>query len=169
MSYTVELELKLYNAILGWRRAEIDDDVVMMLDTRQVGGTLMWEVDQRRWKWALDQACRALGMDSDNVSVDYIALPTSVPVAGVTPYVRRHRDHGTIREVRHEAIRSSSRIRVKVVVLDTLEHGNGDTRPPTQDELFDMFKLVGDNIGLSPYGSQLGYGRFSVTVIEKKK
>lgn len=170
MSYQKEYEFKLYTAILGWRKREIDGESVLTLDTRQVDGHLTWEVDQVRWRWAMGQACRALQLDLDGVSVDYVSLPTGVSIAGVTPYVRKFRDKGGARrEQRHESIRSSAAIRVRLLVLDSLEYGGEDTRPPTERELLDIFRLIGDNIGLSPFGSSLGYGRFSVTEVRNEK
>lgn len=158
MAYRKTIKIKLQRPILGCRR---DEEEVYRLDTCTSSGHLAWALDQAQWAWALKQGAEVL--EYDFVDTGCIRLPLTVEIAGVTPYVRNFRDKkGKLCEQQFEAIRSSSTISVPVTVLD-VEDGvayKGD--PPTPGQLTAIFGVVGDSVGISPFGSKFGYGRFDV-------
>jgi hypothetical protein len=41
-----------------------------------------------------------------------------------------------------------------------------NSRPPTKEEVKECFTIIGESIGLSPWGSKFGYGRFIVEEVE---
>lgn len=160
-AHLVNVRLRLRKAVLGARRS----DTIRKLDTCIEDGRTMWEISQPHWLWALGEARDALGLA--DVSLDYIRLPLRVEVSrAVNPYVRTYRPPGGGPRVDEmfESVRSGTVINVKVLVLGTVEDGSDTSgkRPPSPEELLDMLDIVGDSIGISPWGSKYGYGRFAV-------
>lgn len=157
----VSLRLRLRKAVLGARKSAS----IRRLDTCIEDGRTMWEISQSHWMWALDEAREALLLN--DVSLDFVRLPLRVEVSrAVNPYVRTYRPPGGGPRVDEmfESVRSGTIINVDVLILGTVEDGSetGGKRPPTEGEIRDMFVMVGESIGISPWGSKWGYGRFAV-------
>lgn len=157
----IEITIRLLKAILGARR----NQSCRVLDTVLKNGEIMWEVNQTQWRWVLSEALAALPF-SNETSVDYIRLPIYIKCPNVQLYERKFRDKTGERQTElFESFPGGSRITVPVFVLGSLDADSasgGGLRPPTTEEVLAIFEEAGENIGISPWGSKFGYGRFNI-------
>ncbi len=111
-----------------------------------------------QWHWALNTAARALGKRFD---ADLIRLPESILPPKLVLYNRNFSGPSGQRCVESfEAIPTRAIITLEVMI--GMPEGKEDDEDATITDVIDMFELVGRTIGLSPWGSRFGYGRFKL-------
>lgn len=159
----LNITIRLQKAILAVRRSE----KFRIMDIVIKNGTLMWEIDPIQWRWAMNEALSAMGIRGETSS-DYIRLPLYIPCPKVNYYERSYRDpEGQRKKETFESFRGGSTFTIPVTILTQKENDYDDgSRPPTEKELLEMFTIIGEDIGISPWGSKFGYGRFTVTRAE---
>lgn len=111
---------------------------------RASDGSIIWS--QSWWHAVLNKAKRSLELD--DVRLSDIKFSLSV-IAETSPHTRRY--GGTKHRV-HEAILPGSSVR-----FDFALDNNVST-----EELEQLMTYIGKFIGISPYGYNLGYGKFKV-------
>lgn len=122
------------------------------------------KIDLAQWYWALGQASEAMGYS--NIDQFSVRFEDSMVAPSLELYVRRW-DNRREQEM-FESISKGTVLTLHPMLLSSQEpsQGVGKRRPPTTDELGRMMQCVGDMLGLSPWGSKFGYGRFRVDTIE---
>ena len=103
-------------------------------------------------------AIGSLGMDLD---ADLFRWPKVIPLPRVYLHEVPKRNGGF---TAHEAI---SRNTIVTFWLMLRRHeGNKQLRLPSAEQLHEIFKFIGDYEGISPFGSERGFGLFSVVNID---
>lgn len=158
----LNITIKLQKAILGARRST----KFRILDTVIKDGVLMWEIDQLQWRWAMNEALAAMGI-ADQTTADFIRLPLYIQCPKVNYYERAYRSEGERKKEVFESFRGGSIFTIPVTILRNKENEHdAGIRPPTKEEALKMFSIIGEDVGISPWGSKFGYGRFYVTRCE---
>lgn len=149
-----ELRFRLISEILGDQVSRGDPRRLKRADNME--GWLA--VDVKHWRWAIHEAVKALGMRVDAGAVQ-VAQSMRSPTLNLfrRTYVRGQK---TCHEM-FESINSRTIISMDVLVPDVPEDENRP-KPPSCQESTDIFGFIGHYIGVSPWGRQLGYGRFTV-------
>jgi hypothetical protein len=127
------------------------------------------EIPIPQWQWALSEATDALCRNDllvDNVRFTSMKMPT------VVLFNRRWKDNGKNREELFEAFREGTVLTVPFYVPSApdvdLPAVDKNKRPPDNPEMNLLFSFIGEVLGLSPWGSKFGYGRFNVLEIVEK-
>lgn len=121
-------------------------------------------IDQ--WRWALGEAFKLTG--KHGACTEFLGFPTRIPLPTIRPFYRaRSRSSGGGKEL-YQSFQKDTVITFSVAILSEL-HGsdkalNAGLIPPTREEVKAAFDKVGEFIGLSPWGSKYGYGRFTVEI-----
>jgi len=157
----VELQIKLRSSMLGAKRTK-NNIRVFERDNSYKPERL--KIDLSQWYWAIGESQNSLGMQG--VDPFGVRLESSFDSPTLEMYVRRWDDRRQKdnREM-FESIRKGAILTFPMMLLNKTEPHAGidsDKRPPTIKELKDTFDCVGSMLGLSPWGSKFGYGRFSV-------
>ena len=126
------------------------------------------KVDLAQWYWAVGQAMEALGYSGlDQFAVRF---EDSMQAPKLQLYVRRWSDtkRGDREQEMFESIGKGTILTFHPLLLSTQEPSQAESRriPPTPEELRKVMSCVGDMLGLSPWGSKFGYGRFTVESLE---
>lgn len=170
VSQSIPIQIKLVSPFLGNLRQR---DGTRALNTYEKDKLKYFLPDIIQWRWALNQAFESTGLIEDSV-LDFIRLPQRIVAPQIYLYSRvRDKKNPNNREM-FESFRTGTVISFPVFILSTLETTTAlqdnypeSHRPPTKEELIQCFSLVGDQIGLSPWGSNYGYGRFDVLTADK--
>jgi len=110
------------------------------------------------WLWAIKAA---LPSDSP-IAVSTLRLPLSIKAPRLDLYKDKH-------ERLYEAIHLNTVLTFKMLIAAVPPPGvDEDKRPPTIEELKNLLSVVGEQVGLSPYRSEEGWGRFTVESITKQ-
>lgn len=166
MSKKIDIKIKLKKAMLAARHGKGD---VRRFDLNPGSSNkVRWEINQVQWRWAMSEALDSMNLLRET-SVDYIRIPVDIECPGIGLYTRRWTDKAGSHKEDFEAFRAGTTITIPVTILSELE-GKSDSpfdnllslRPPTEEEVFKCFDIIGAEIGLSPWGSKFGYGRFEV-------
>lgn len=154
----INIILRLQKAVLAERRGTH----CRVMDTAIKDGELVWELNQVRWRWMMNEAMASVP-GTEDVSVDYIRLPVYVKAPKLCMYERKYTLNGEKKKETFEAFPAGSRITVPIFILNEMESDDiTDKRPPTKEEVLAMFEVAGESIGISPWGSKFGYGRFDI-------
>lgn len=139
-------------------------DKFRILDTAIENGELMWVIDQVQWRWAMNEALASMGIRGET-SADFIRLPIYIKCPKVNYYERVYRENGGQRKKEtFESFRGGSMFTIPITILTQKENAYDEgERPPTEKEVLRMLEIMGEDIGISPWGSKFGYGRFIVT------
>lgn len=121
-------------------------------------------IDSVEWQWALASAARALECKID---VGTIRTESGFDAPGITLFNRKYHHKGKIHEEMFEAIREGTVLTIDILVMESGEIDGQQYNAPTQEELLWIFEYVGMFIGLSPWGSKWGFGRFEVESLER--
>lgn len=102
------------------------------------------------------------------VDIDYLRLPAEIVAPTIRTYKRTWESRS---EESFECFQAGTVITFPVFILAELEQRNFNgiqlnSRPPTKEEVKECFTIIGESIGLSPWGSKFGYGRFIVEEVE---
>ena len=122
--------------------------------------------DLPRLQWTFKEACDALHLD--HVDVKTIRMEEGFRSPTLISYRRRYNYQKQKQEDFFEAIREGTVLTMQVLVTRPMPESNLPKKPPTQEELEQIFKFVGSMLGLSPWGGHFGYGRFDVESLEKE-
>ena len=156
------IRIKVTRPFLGARWSQ----GVKTFDMEEKDGVKYFIPDNSQWRWALKEALGSLNLVPE-VDPDYVRLPVSILAPTVRRYSRAWDPKNPTKREDYESFQAGTVITFPVFILSQLEQPvfNGiriESRPPTKDELINCFKIIGENIGLSPWGSKFGYGRFIV-------
>lgn len=178
MAELFDIRIKLTEAMLAARRGsnKIRRFDIAPVDKKKFPDKpLMWEPNLLQWRWALKEALEAKGLSSDSV-IDFIRLPNQIKCPSIHLYQRNWKDSknpGVQQHELFEAFNVGSEITIPILIVSELEDKDETqpknafaemfkTKPPTKQDVIDCFEIIGANIGLSPWGSKFGYGRFVV-------
>lgn len=114
-----------------------------------------------RWHWACSSAAKALNLPVEMNPCD-VHFPDKFKAPSVILYRRKWKasENDRVKEELFESINSGNVLHFDFFVPD--QSDKDKKRAPTLKELQDMLKFVGEYVGLSPWGSRFGYGRFIV-------
>lgn len=136
-------------------------------DRQKLDGVEYLELDNAQWRWALREAFQSMGLIPE-VDLDYLRLPVSIKMPTIRMYVRVWDPKSKKNNECFESIQAGAVITIPVFILSELEQSsqfNGiqiGSRAPTKEEVIQAFRIIGESIGLSPWGSKFGYGRFNL-------
>ena len=161
-SKKVDVRIKFTRPFLG-TRPNRDGIKTIDVDKRPgESGDIMLCIDTAQWRWAIKEAIDSLGL-ADETSVDFIRFPVKAKAPIITKYLKVFDSRNPKKNPVFECFPAGSVLSFSVFLLGSIE---GDTsnnkRPLTEEEFMSCLKLVGEFIGISPWGSKFGYGRFEV-------
>lgn len=141
-------------------------DHIMRFDTVKDGEDTFLKVNMAQWRWAVREALDSMGILADT-NVDYIRMPIKLKAPTIRYYSLRGSSKEGGRNSVHESFQAGTVLTVPLFLLSALEGSDGmaglfNQRPPTEEEAVECFKTIGECIGLSPWGSKSGFGRFSL-------
>jgi hypothetical protein len=123
-----------------------------------------WLISIPQWRWAFSEAIS--DMKLTNINPDYIRFESAIRLPKIEMYERRWSDNKNKQSSEiFESIRKNTKLTFRIIVTSELEPGTysrKDTQPPTIPEIELILKYIGEMLGLSPWGSKFGYGRFTV-------
>lgn len=158
---TIELKLRVSRPWLGDRRGKD----IRKFDTEKIGDKTYMILDLVRWRWAIREALDSMGI-LGQTDIDYIGLPATILAPELRMYKRIWDAKNPDNREMFQCIQTGTLITISVTVLSSLPDNplaeSLGLRPPTVDEVRQCFEIIGERIGLSPFGSHFGYGRFIV-------
>lgn len=116
-----------------------------------------WALDQNTkhtWCGLMENAVESLGVDIDP---DIFRWPRSL----LLPSLHLLEMNGTGgRKVRHEMIPKNVILTIPIMVRMT----DGETvfKQPTEKQIYEIFRFIGQYEGISPFGSAAGFGLFDI-------
>jgi len=131
-------------------------------------------MDLSRWSWLLTEALHSLNMPEIDVESVHMCSSFRSPTLEVfrRNWRETNRRTGKTRECDEmfESIRPGAELELRLFVTQTKDPGGMEeeveTRPPTTEELRKVFEVIGTTLGVSPWGSKFGYGRFEVLELD---
>lgn len=121
------------------------------------------------WQYSFRQAAESLHLQ--HLDLDAVRLPIKMrrPTLGLFNRQYRSGKNGKLHIAPHECIHTGTELTIDLV-LATKSAPDTDPmeRPPTLDELREIFGLVGSHFGLSPHSAPRGFGRFAVIHLREK-
>lgn len=151
-----DLRLRLTSTMLG----DVRVDKTFRFKRSDSEGWLA--VDLHVWKWSVGEAWNALGR-GPVADVGALRLPTKFELPTLTSF-RKPRQGGKLGYDFFEAINRNSVLSFEITIPERSEHEH--KRPPNVEETRELFSYIGEHLGLSPWGSKYGYGRFRVESLE---
>lgn len=141
-------------------------DHIMRFDTVKINDDMYIKVNTAQWRWAMKEALDSMGILAET-GIDYVRLPIKLKAPSIRYYSLRGSSKEGGRNTVHECFQAGTVLTIPVFVLSVLEGSDGmaglfNQRPPTEKEVVECFSIIGECIGLSPWGSKSGFGRFSV-------
>ncbi len=121
-------------------------------------------IDAIEWQWALASAAKALDC---NINVETIRTESGFDAPKTCLFNRKYHHNGKPLEEMFESIREGTVLTVHILVMESGEINGQQYKAPTKEELRWIFDYVGMFIGLSPWGSRWGFGKFEVEDIEQ--
>ena len=123
-----------------------------------------------QWMWAFTEASTALRLR--DLDLGTIRLPVGIKCPRLDLYTRTEANGRKRTEQRFEIIQSGTILTMPVLITktseDSIRASAPVSRPPSIDEVSAMLTFIGEMLGLSPYGSKMGYGRFYVESLLEK-
>lgn len=156
----LEVKIKLTAPALG----NVKTQSIRKFNVNKTNGN--WKIDHSKLRWAVNEAIEACKLSC--TSVDFFRFPESITCPAICKYTRawRGRTGDTCTEP-FESFQAGTVITIPVFILHHLEDEPEDNEltPPSQSMLIDIFSTIGDNLGISPWGSKFGYGRYKLLSI----
>lgn len=119
------------------------------------------KLNAAQWIKAFHQAAAELRIS--NLDFAAIRLPAELYAPTIIGYNRKFFDrNGQPKEEQFEAIQAGAELSFRIVILAKSESAKDHEHAPTFQELAQMLAFIGEWIGLSPFGGQFNYGRFSL-------
>lgn len=127
------------------------------------------QTNEELWSWALGEAAEALNLYE--VDMDTIRTAPRYKSPKMVLYTRRWKKNGKSYTEMFEAIKAGTDIYIDFMLLRKAPPGTKELgrRAPTAEELKGMLSVIGMMLGISPWGSKFGYGRFKVVGLEESK
>ena len=125
-----------------------------------------------RWHWAVQEAAKQANLEC--VDVKRIMVNYRLRRPKMELYNRSWFEDRKGKKVRcsemFESIRAGAELTLGFLVVDSADPSeqDSDLRSPTLEELTVLMQTIGEYIGVSPWGSSFGYGRFDVMHVLKK-
>ena len=161
-SRKVDVRIKFTRPFLGTRP---NRDGIKTIDTDKrpgEAGDIMLCLDQAQWRWAMKEAIDSMGL-SGQTSVDFIRFPVKAKAPKISKYMKVFDSKNPKKNPVFECFPAGSILSFSVFLLGSVEGESCNRkRPLTENEFIECLKLVGEFIGISPWGSKFGYGRFEV-------
>jgi len=159
-----ELRIKLTSEMLGEQQTH--QKIRRFNRPKNLNGNILLDIPY--WSWAISEACEALSfrdVDGSRIMMDRSLRSPSLQIH-VRHWMQTNGRTGkkTRKEEKFESIPVGAELSFKLIVSekpDPSKRADGE-RSPTEDELFKIFETLGQLIGVSPWGSRFGYGRFDV-------
>lgn len=165
-SQRIELRIKVTSQFLGNKMDTARH--VMRFDTKYKGKELWWKPDLEQWRWAMVEALDSLSDSNQlmsDVDVDFVSFSTLIKAPTIRRFTRSQTSRNPLRNQEFESFGVGTVLTIPVFLLGCMEKdrlGRAQVRPPTPEELRKCFEIIGQNLGLSPWGNIYGYGRFDV-------
>ena len=160
----VQLRVKLTSPMLG---AQASPDRVRKMDRPNDDGDI--RVDIARWHWAIQEAISSLHMP--DVDIHAIRLSKYYKCPTLVLHRRDFKQGAEKKMEMFESIRKGAELTFDMLLLSSPDptgpRVSKSLRPPTIEELGDIFQFIGDTLGISPWGAQYGYGRFDVLSVRE--
>lgn len=163
-SHRLSLRCRITRPFLGHRRQQ---NGTRIFDTYKEGDATYFYPDVPQWRWALKEAMDSLGLLAE-VDVDYVRLPTKILAPTIRLYTRVWDSKNQDKREMFQSFQAGAVLTIPLFILNELEpSGFSNTMPieqraPTAEEVTECFRVIGKEVGLSPWGSKFGYGRFTV-------
>lgn len=158
-----EARIKVESAFLGNKSLS-----GTMVFVRDKNGGLVIPVDQ--WEWAVAEACASLHLTGVEPKCFLPPVPIYIPTTAL--YSRNYTREGMKKEsCMHESVRKGAELSIDMVVSSTpTPRSSLDKNLETLDskQIEQILKFIGRFLGLSPFGSEKGYGRFSLLELKTK-
>jgi hypothetical protein len=122
-------------------------------------------VPMSHFSWAAKEASTICLPPDTKVDVGCLqeVVPFDSPATGL--YNRRHRGDGSkMFTTTFEAIRSGAELNVRLLIHSSVreEKLRKILRPPTEQESYEIWCMIGLYYGISQWGGKFGFGRFDV-------
>lgn len=164
----VEVKIQLTSPMLGDQR---HPDQVRRFNRPQIlQGDIQLNIG--RWHWALGEGLMALGLDQ--VRAEDIMVQHHMRTPTLELYNRRWKQKKGGKTVQcqemFESIRAGAQLTFQIMVPESRDPDDPDQdsyRRPSLDEIRKVFEIVGETIGISPWGSKFGFGRFRVLSVQQ--
>lgn len=166
-SFNLTLKMKIVTPFLGDIRTGKDS---RKLNIKRVIDDDYWLPKIAQWRWAFSAAIESMGLDQA-VDVDYVRFPAKIKSPKIRVYSRAYERNNPDATDMFECFSAGTVITFNVFVLGSLEVESSvesTKRPPTKDEIIQAFKIIGESIGLSPWGSKFDYGRFEILTSDQQ-
>lgn len=156
----VELKLRIKSPVVGntW-----DHGRNMYIFPRDEGAWALGRQEKHTWGGLVENAVESLQEDFDPSVLRWprhLLLP-SLYLLEVMP--RKIPSQGKPRVARHEAIPRNTVLTIPVLFRST--DGENTLPPPDFEQLNRIFGFIGQYEGISPFGSEVGFGLFKVESI----
>jgi hypothetical protein len=168
----VYLRIKLTSRFMGSLRT--DTPLRKLNRPPRLNGEI--ETDTAHWNWAVQQAASNLkDVDPASIRVPASFQPTRIEVyqhnwtrrISTSKMVRTEVCSGLFESLRPGAVLTLPFMLVSELAPEDMDSG---LRPATAEEFMEIMKIVGEMLGISPWGSRFGFGRFRVlAVLDKEK
>ena len=157
-----EAKIRLNKAFLG---SQCTRDKIRRFHKTKSGEII---IDTDRWSWALREAAISLRLDK-TVDLDCIRFEEGFRSPTLSLYVRKWHERGKQREEMFESIRENTILTFDILITSVYtEQGLNAKQPPDAEQFTALMNFVGKMIGLSPWGSKFGFGRFQVESLKEK-
>lgn len=152
----LEVKLKLTSEMLGCDRRP--DGVRRFI--RTPNGNI--KIGIEHWDWAFREAASSLRREIDT---GCLHPNEGIPCPSLCLYQRQFPDKKKPTHVRKEPFEAVSRNCVLTFKIALTEPRDPARVPPTVGDVIDMFGFIGEFLGISQWGNQFGFGRFTVIAV----
>lgn len=158
-----QTRIKIKSAVLGDRQGP---DKVLRFQ-RGDNDTLVIPIDH--WRWAVSEAVDGLRLGQVEKECMHSLVSFRAPTLML--YNRPYNLNGKRLTASHEAIRKGAELGFEVIVTSTPPirgeaHAKGKFSP-AKEEVEQILKFIGLFLGISPFGSHMGYGRYDLMSLEE--
>lgn len=129
-------------------------------------------IEEEVWRWAMLDAVESLNLEVD---INRVHLPPGIRLPTIFLFERNYKtrpknrhQEGRAKTAKHEAVRTNTILGFKVNISSPRPDEKTPAAAPTAGELEKIFNHIGEYIGLSPFGSAFGFGRFYIHSISRE-
>lgn len=119
------------------------------------------------WQRVIRNAVSDLNLDE--VDPEQVIFPTTIRKPRYVRFSRSFTTPGNRQDEKKEefeCVDIGNILTIPVFIFNEAAHSFSSQRPPTLEEFRKIMEFVGAHIGISPFGNQFGYGRFTIHKIE---
>lgn len=158
----VDAQIKLKTPLLG---DKVCRDRVKRFSRENSVATGILPLDTPLWIWALSEAAKSLNIV---YTPEAFRMASEVTSPTICLYNRKWVDKkGRKHTDQFEAVRAGTILTVPFILFDNPSPGK-EGPVLSLKEFGDMLSLTGSMIGVSPWGSKFGYGRFKLVKLKQK-